>query len=170
MKSFVPFFHFQFCLEIFENSKQRDDHTCDGIENTGQQIICHKHPEKGPMIFTTQEQLFAHFAKEHVDSNLNLETRQDVSTDENKDYKLDKTIKSISNTNTEKRCESGATIQETELGAKSCSELGTQQPQISKLIIASTPQLQHSCPVCHKVGKQSIMRKRYYNIMYLKIL
>ena len=117
------------------------------------------------MIFTTQEQLFAHFAKEHVDSNLNPEIRQDVSTDENKDYKLDNTIKSISNPNTQKRGESGATIQETELGAKSCSELGTQQPQISKLMIASTPQLQHSCPVCHKVGKQSIIRVtllRYY--------
>ena len=109
------------------------------------------------MIFTTQEQLFAHFAKEHVDRNLNLETSQDVSIDENKDYKHDNTIKSISNTNTEKGGESGAIIQETELGAKSCSELGTQQPQISKLIIASTPLLQHSCPVCHKVGKQSIM-------------
>ena len=37
------------------------------------------HPDKGPLIFTTQEQLFSHFAKEHA-SPENIEKDSNVET------------------------------------------------------------------------------------------
>ena len=42
--------HFQFCLEIFENVKHRDDHSsCDKVEITGRVAVCHRHPS--PIVF-----------------------------------------------------------------------------------------------------------------------
>ena len=156
---------FQYCLEIFENSKQRDDHTCDGIENTGQQIICHKHPEKGPMIFTTQEQLFAHFAQEHTTpvGTKNLESTQNVSISKEMSNETDApTAASLDissaqeavdeSLNNKKSDEVRKPTNISHFQAKFSSELGGQQALMSKGIIAAVPQLQHSCPVCHKVG------------------
>ena len=155
---------FQFCLEIFENSKQRDDHTCDGIENTGQQIICHKHPEKGPMIFTTQEQLFAHFAQEHTTpvGTKNSESTPNATISKEMNNETDDATAASFDTNSaqgnvsesiqhKKTNEFRNSANSSHFQAKFSSELGGQQALMSKGIIAAVPQLQLSCPVCHKV-------------------
>ena len=43
----------KYCLEIFDHNRSQMDHTCDGVENNGQQTICHRH-EDGPRVFTHQ--------------------------------------------------------------------------------------------------------------------
>ena len=53
----------KFCFEIFENVKQRDEHGCDRVENTGRVTICHHHPT--PIVFRHQQELKDHLKQQH---------------------------------------------------------------------------------------------------------
>jgi len=61
---------FQICYEIFENIKQRDDHSCDQVENTGRVTICHKH--NPPIVFHNQHDLQVHLQQSHPGENISL--------------------------------------------------------------------------------------------------
>ena len=163
-------------MEIFENSKQRDDHTqCDRIENTGQQTICHMHPEKGPIVFTTQDQLFAHFAEEHAStsyamssstpksSNPTSSSKSDHSPDSNV-IGADLPSESLKNNPTEQNISGEPKVKKSK--DPQDGNVAAAQPYLSSGPVASNkekhllsslgvgtpPQLQHSCPVCHKVN------------------
>jgi hypothetical protein len=51
------------CFEVFDGLKQREDHNCGKIENTGKSTICHKHDP--PLEFRFQADLLAHIKKHH---------------------------------------------------------------------------------------------------------
>ena len=51
------------CYEVFDGLKQREDHQCGKIENTGRITICHKHDP--PMQFKHQSDLLEHIKTHH---------------------------------------------------------------------------------------------------------
>ena len=116
------------------------------------------------MVFTTQEQLFAHFAKEHVGGNGNAKTEnhQNVTIYKDNDNINESSVAPVSYTptglqvsdqshNNLQRDDVGNAFEGTTFSVKASSESGIQQHLMSKVGIATPPQLQHSCPVCHKV-------------------
>ena len=117
------------------------------------------------MIFTTQEQLFAHFAQEHTTpvGTKNLESTQNVTINKEISNETDDATATSLDTSSahevvneslhnKKSDEVRKTTNSSHFPAKFSSELGGQQSLMSKGMIAAVPQLQHSCPVCHKVG------------------
>ena len=117
------------------------------------------------MIFTTQEQLFAHFAQEHTTpvGTKNLESTQNVSISKEMSNETDAPTAATldissaqgavdESLNNKKSDEVRKPANISHFQAKFSSELEGQQALMSKGIIAAVPQLQHSCPVCHKVG------------------
>ena len=116
------------------------------------------------MIFTTQEQLFAHFAQEHappVDSS-NQGALQNVIINKEVKNGVKSAISSVSDTylgqedsdpahHIENSGQVQNPVKSTNLPARLSSDPGNQHASISKGIIVTPPQLQHSCPVCHKV-------------------
>lgn len=127
------------------------------------------HPDKGPIVFTTQDKLFAHFAEEHASSSnkANIlsvisshKTSQSVDSEGTdtkessiriKSSQFQQHFPSEQQTKTKKElrddniCGTSAS-KVTPVGAK--SHKGPLSPSI---VVATPPQLQHSCPVCHKV-------------------
>ena len=60
------------CLEVFTGRKQREDHTCERVENNGRNIICHMHDT--PIEFNRMADLEEHLNSAHPkdDSTKNL--------------------------------------------------------------------------------------------------
>ena len=117
------------------------------------------------MIFTTQEQLFAHFAQEHTSpvGTKNLESTQNVTISKEMSNDTDDATATGLDTSSaheivneslqsKKSDEVRKPTNSSHFPAKFSSDLGGQQALMSKRMIAAVPQLQHSCPVCHKVG------------------
>jgi hypothetical protein len=126
------------------------------------------HPEKGPMIFTTQEQLFSHFAKEHATSQnkqkvSNAETTYKHNLPNNQEdcERNDSLLESknrevpLQDSNGNQDDKKHIIEGDIKLGTGSSSgysgESRTKQDCSSRIVLATPPQLQHSCPVCHKV-------------------
>ncbi len=63
----LVFFLLQFCLEIFESGKQREDHSCARVERDGARFICRMHGEGQFRTFAHQAELDAHLKEEHGD-------------------------------------------------------------------------------------------------------
>ncbi len=60
-------FLLQFCLEIFESGKQREDHSCARVERDGARFICRMQGEGQFRTFAHQAELDAHLKEEHGD-------------------------------------------------------------------------------------------------------
>ena len=120
------------------------------------------HPERGPVVFTTQDQLFAHFAEEHANPENKGDEVGIISSQkfgipsfgqENNDTRLIKLRQSNmhptipSSKEQILKTDNTKNLEGTEL------VLGdTLQDTVSpKILISTPPQLHHSCPVCHKV-------------------
>ena len=120
------------------------------------------HPERGPVVFTTQDQLFAHFAEEHANPEnkgdaVCIISSQNSGTpslgQENNDTRLVK----LRHSNVHQKMISGKeqilttdnieNLEGTELVLGDTLQ-DTVKP---KFVISTPPQLHHSCPVCHKV-------------------
>ena len=128
------------------------------------------HPEKGPIVFTTQEQLFAHFAKEHAHlddkaNHLNFAQPQNESQSNDGQGGTNKESSSLSKRNESQYqptsdCMGNASNKLVndgvyQKGASSLSLIDSRnQPECSmpRIVVSTPPQLQHGCPVCHKVG------------------
>ena len=78
------------CYEIFDNLKQREDHTCGKIENNGRVTICHKHDP--PMEFKHQKDLVEHMKNCHKDSSSDLNHLQKSCPVCNKKFLLKKNL------------------------------------------------------------------------------
>ena len=120
------------------------------------------HPERGPVVFTTQDQLFAHFAEEHANpenkgDEVGIISSQNSGTpslgQENNDTRLVK----LRHSNVHQKILSGKEQILTTDNTKNLEGtelvLGDtlQDTVTSKILISTPPQLHHSCPVCHKV-------------------
>ena len=120
------------------------------------------HPERGPVVFTTQDQLFAHFAEEHANPEnkgdaVNIISSQNSGTpslgQENNDTRLVK----LRHSNVHPMIPSGKeqilTTDNTKNPEDTQLFLGDslQDTVAPKILISTPPQLHHSCPVCHKV-------------------
>ena len=120
------------------------------------------HPERGPVVFTTQDQLFAHFAEEHANPEnkggaVGIISSQNFGTpslgQENNDTRLVK----LRHPNVHQKIISGKEPILTTDNTKNLegTELvlgDTLQDTVTpKILISTPPQLHHSCPVCHKV-------------------
>ena len=55
------------CLEIFDHLKQKDEHECPKVENTGRALICHRHDQ--PQRFRCRADLEEHLLRDHKESN-----------------------------------------------------------------------------------------------------
>ena len=120
------------------------------------------HPERGPVVFTTQDQLFAHFAEEHANPENKGDEGGIISSQnfgtpslgqENNDTRLVK----LRHSNVHQKIISGKAQILTTDNTKNLegTELvlgDTLQDTVTpKILISTPPQLHHSCPVCHKV-------------------
>ena len=57
------------CLEIFDHLKQREDHECPRLENTGRNLICHRHEKS--VKFSTRSELEKHLKEHHENERAN---------------------------------------------------------------------------------------------------
>ena len=78
------------CYEVFDGFKQREDHQCGKIENTGRIFICHKHTP--PLEFTHQNELKEHVNNEHKDEENGLNSLQKCCPVCNKKFMLKKNL------------------------------------------------------------------------------
>ena len=120
------------------------------------------HPERGPVVFTTQDQLFAHFAEEHANPENKGDEVGIISSQkfgipsfgqENNDTRLIKLRHSNMHPTIPSSKEQILTIDNTKNLEGTELVLGdTLQDTVTpKILISTPPQLHHSCPVCHKV-------------------
>ena len=127
------------------------------------------HPDKGPIVFTTQDKLFAHFAEEHA-SPVNKANALSVISSHKTSQSVD--CEGIGDEESSVRVKGNQCQQKlsSEHQTKSKKELrednirGTDSSKVTPtdaksqvgylsptIVVATPPQLQHSCPVCHKV-------------------
>ena len=120
------------------------------------------HPERGPVVFTTQDQLFAHFAEEHANPENKEDEGRIISSpnfgtpslgQENNDTRLVKLRHSNMHPIITSGKEQILTTDNTKNREGTPLVLGdTLQDTVTpKILISTPPQLHHSCPVCHKV-------------------
>ena len=125
------------------------------------------HPERGPVVFTTQDQLFAHFAEEHAHPKNKADevgkiSSQNLGTPSLGQENDNTCLVKVGHTNVRQTIISGkeqilTTDNTKNLDGSSSSELSlddtshSQDTAAPKILISTPPQLHHSCPVCHKV-------------------
>ena len=120
------------------------------------------HPERGPVVFTTQDQLFAHFAEEHANPENKGDEVGIISSQkfgipsfgqENNDTRLIKLRQSNMHPTIPSSKEQILTTDNTKNPEGTQLFLGDslQDTVAPKILISTPPQLHHSCPVCHKV-------------------
>ena len=120
------------------------------------------HPERGPVVFTTQDQLFAHFAEEHAQPQNKGDEVGTISSQnsgtpslvqENNDTRLVKLRQSNVHPIIPSSKEQILTTDNTKNLEGTQHLLGDslQDTVAPKIFISTPPQLHHSCPVCHKV-------------------
>ena len=120
------------------------------------------HPERGPVVFTTQDQLFAHFAEEHANpetkgDEVDIISSQNFGTpslgQENNDTRHVKLRQSNIHPTITSGKEQIFTTDNTKNLEGTQLVLGDtlQNTVTPKILISTPPQLHHSCPVCHKV-------------------
>ena len=68
LQLYSTFVSFQSCLEIFDNSKQREDHSCSGVEKVSSGFVCHLHT--APISFSRQGELDEHLRLEHGEEGI----------------------------------------------------------------------------------------------------
>ena len=128
------------------------------------------HPDKGPIVFTTQDKLFTHFAEEHASpvnkaNDLSVissdKTSQSVDCEGIKDKEssiwtksnqYQQKISSEHQTKTKKELRDDI-IRRTDTSKITPVDSKIQEEySSSNVVVATPPQFQHSCPVCHKVS------------------
>ena len=130
------------------------------------------HPDKGPIVFTTQDKLFSHFAEEHG-SPIRKVNALNVKSAQKSSQSVDcKPVDNEESSITRKRNQFHQKIfneQQTKIKKESIEDniLGPEFTKTNQgdkkgqgvssspsIVIATPPQLQQSCPVCHKVRKR----------------